>query len=379
MTSAEPPSHLRRVLRLSLLSVLVALSSLLCGCQLGAYDVKVEYECSSFNTTYKACMKWKQTGELSPSTQCLPGHALLQSRAGLKRLDEIQLGDEVLGFNHATGLPEYSKVRAWLHRHPKGSVEMLDIKTEAGTLTASSYHSVAVLNGKGVDYAFTRDIRSGDRIAALNGSAEVLRSDPSRSLGFYAPLTQTSNFYVTVGTSELQLLVHSFAHLRDPRKYDVALHAILDVVEFFSPSIHTVSDMANAYAHPVVRFLAWATGLPLDPASPITWSDGNSKGPPTQSSGNVCVADSDSNCAPGLDTPTSMLQVETNVKHQRGSKVDGHLAVEGAAHGNAQDRVKHGEENKDPFIAIGASEQNSDTEFVKILQVTLGTPPFILK
>lgn len=230
----------------------------------GCYQTTVglQYVCVKVDPDIKQCTAWNQTGALHPYVAaCLPGDALLVTREGPRRMSDLRLGEEVLGYNHERGQPEFSAIRAWLHRSVGREVSMVDIHTESGVLTASPWHSVAVQHE---GYAFAGDLQQGQHIIALNGSALINQVSATHTQDFYSPLTLTSNFYVNVGQSGASLLVHSFAHLQNPQQYDYAFHLILTVAELFVPSVHSLDYREKHYVHPVAHFLSWLFGFPLD-------------------------------------------------------------------------------------------------------------------
>merc|ERR1712228_494152 len=180
-------------------------------------------------------------------------------------MSDVSLGDELLGFNHATGQTEFSAVRAWLHRDLDAEVLMTNIRTDVGNLVATPMHSLA--SGKGDAYTFARDFLTGDTLITPGGSAVVRDISLTHGQGLYAPLTMTSNYFVGDGTPESSFLAHNFAHLATPQRYDSAIHGLLSVVELFKPSIHAVGHSERSYVHPVMRVLARVAGIQVGGAT----------------------------------------------------------------------------------------------------------------
>eukprot|EP00747_Dinoflagellata_sp_TGD_P144221 gnl/TRDRNA2_/TRDRNA2_176466_c4_seq13.p1 gnl/TRDRNA2_/TRDRNA2_176466_c4~~gnl/TRDRNA2_/TRDRNA2_176466_c4_seq13.p1 ORF type:complete len:1155 (-),score=113.28 gnl/TRDRNA2_/TRDRNA2_176466_c4_seq13:67-3531(-) len=179
---------------------------------------------------------------------CFPGNAKVLSRSGPKDMAHVRLGDEILGFNAATGKDEFTKVDAWLHRVTNVQATFTKLRTGAGDILASPGHNLAV--GHPDRYMFANDIPVGATLITTNGTASVTSSSWEDGEGFYAPWTATSNFYI--GVDQDFFLVHSLANINS--RFEILLGAVFKVVQLFVPSLHhfdetTVTD----YLHPVAR------------------------------------------------------------------------------------------------------------------------------
>eukprot|EP00747_Dinoflagellata_sp_TGD_P122395 gnl/TRDRNA2_/TRDRNA2_173617_c0_seq1.p1 gnl/TRDRNA2_/TRDRNA2_173617_c0~~gnl/TRDRNA2_/TRDRNA2_173617_c0_seq1.p1 ORF type:complete len:608 (+),score=46.18 gnl/TRDRNA2_/TRDRNA2_173617_c0_seq1:203-1825(+) len=192
---------------------------------------------------------------------CFPHDAKVIARSGPKTMDEVRIGDELLGFDHETATVGFSKVRAWLHRSSGTRTPVTKIVTDKGQVTSSPTHNFAVETPD--TYAFAQDIVVGNKLVTPKGSAIVRSiSNDETGEGLYAPLTWTSNYYVSTDDGSESILAHGFAELPKPQMMEKPLHAILSVVEFFYPSIHDVDDNAeSSYTHPFARLLAWVAGI----------------------------------------------------------------------------------------------------------------------
>lgn len=208
------------------------------------------------------CDQWAQEGGIQQPT-CFPAQATVMTRTGPKTMSELAKGEDILGFDHATGRAVFSSVRAWLHRDPMAEVRMAAVKSDSGTVIASSRHSLAVQAGN--SYKFAADLEPGkDNLVGPNGSAVAVRQvSKTITYGLYAPLTGTSNFFVGGPGETPGVLAHSFAQLKQPRRYEGVFQRFLTVAEFFWPSISNVDHSSrHAYIHPVAKLWMWVAGIP---------------------------------------------------------------------------------------------------------------------
>lgn len=181
------------------------------------------------------------------------------SRSGLKRIDEVRLGDEILGFNYATDKVEFTRVRAWLHRTTESLETMTRLDTDVGHIVASARHSLA----SGNKMFFTDKFRAGDALVTPNGSILVRKISQENGHGNYAPLTWTSNFFVAAEGSKSSFLADCFAHVPSPERFHHVFHLLLSAVEFVWPAVHSIDDSGKTdYLHPVCQRLM-PFGLPF--------------------------------------------------------------------------------------------------------------------
>jgi hypothetical protein len=167
-------------------------------------------------------------------------------------MSKLSLGDEILGFDHGSGRSVFSPLRAWLHRVPEEEMLMTKIEADDVSFVASSKHLMAVKGG--AEYEFAGYLKPHQDVLMMgNGSGTTVRKvTDAIGRGLYAPLTGTSNFYVEGDGGHHRVLAHSFAHVRNPRKYETIFHKLLDVGEFIWPSLSHVDDTSlEAYIHPL--------------------------------------------------------------------------------------------------------------------------------
>eukprot|EP00747_Dinoflagellata_sp_TGD_P096742 gnl/TRDRNA2_/TRDRNA2_166931_c1_seq1.p1 gnl/TRDRNA2_/TRDRNA2_166931_c1~~gnl/TRDRNA2_/TRDRNA2_166931_c1_seq1.p1 ORF type:complete len:701 (+),score=68.77 gnl/TRDRNA2_/TRDRNA2_166931_c1_seq1:112-2214(+) len=192
----------------------------------------------------------EQAGPESPGDVCFPGNAKVISRAGIKEMSQVNIGDELLGFNQGTGKDEFTKVRAWLHRSAHKEATFTKLHTREGAVIVSPGHNMAV--GRHDTFAFAQDISSGSALVTSNGTVPVTRSSSENGIGFYAPWTTTANFYVGSGEGQGFFLAHSLANV--PSRLGKVATALFDVLEIVWPSIHDLHEGEDTdYLHPVAR------------------------------------------------------------------------------------------------------------------------------
>jgi len=255
------------------MAAIAIIATVLSGCQ--TYQVKMSYQCITPPVAPNTmCMQWEQIGGVETPSTCFPGRATVTTRNGPKSMAELKIGDEILGLDESTLKEEFTRVRAWLHRDVEASSEMVAMTGFEGTLTASPHHLMGSaafpvhLMGISwapsvitVNYNFVSEL-PGLFVSELPGSKllthdhqgmQVISLSPTVGHGLYAPLTATSNFFVGSPELNTSVLASSFAEVRHPERYAYALQRIMDVAEYFDPSIHEVHS--SSYLHPVARVL----------------------------------------------------------------------------------------------------------------------------
>mmetsp|Transcript_81405 Transcript_81405/g.141312 ORF Transcript_81405/g.141312 Transcript_81405/m.141312 type:complete len:281 (-) Transcript_81405:50-892(-) len=254
-----------KILRCAFLCAGLALVAItLMGCQ--AYEVKMTYKCNKFQTN--TCMEWIQEGAVQqPTSACFPREAMVTTRAGPKAMSELSIGEEILGFDHATGKPVFTAVRAFLHRDVHAKTAMTLVRTASGTITASPQHLLAV-DGAAA-YVFAAELKPGNILVAADGRKTVVKGvSETAAHGLYAPLTWTSNYFVggpSASEADKYILAHSYAEFHNPRRYEAMFNAMLSVAEFLSPSVHDVNSADEVHIDPVAKFLMRLFGFAPPP------------------------------------------------------------------------------------------------------------------
>jgi len=247
-------SLFKKVIGAALLS---AIATVLTGCY--TYEVKMSYKCTQPPVAPNTqCMAWEQVGGVQTPTTCFPGSATVTTRNGPKAMSQLKIGEEILGFDHASGKAVFSEVRAWLHREVNIETEMSAVHTKDGVLIVSPRHNLAI-NG-GSEYEFAGELQVGATLLSDDGKRVTVTS-PGHGItgeGLYAPLTWSSNFFVSGPELKTSILAHSFAELRHPLWFDGVLHKFLSALELFTRDLNVLTD-EDAYIHPVARFFGYGT------------------------------------------------------------------------------------------------------------------------
>lgn len=229
-------------------------------------DIDFVYTCASTDEL-EVCDKWKITGEARSTeaesdVSCFPGDAKVVTRSGSKRIDNIRLGDEVLGLDVATGNVEFTQVRAWLHRKSDSTLQLTSIHTSAGRIAASHWHTIAFGSHRH-EMAFARDFHVGDTLLTPTGSILVHNITQEKGHGLYAPLTWTSNLFVAAEDSQSFFLADCFGHVPTPWRFHALFHALLSATEWFWPAVHSINDSGKTdYLHPVCSWAISLFGVP---------------------------------------------------------------------------------------------------------------------
>jgi hypothetical protein len=261
--------------------VLMCMSLTLNGCvetfhEHEPYDlnVRMSYKCVFLMHVSGGltCAEWIQEGGIL-APYCFPANATVSTRSGTKTMSELNLGEDILGLDDETGVPVFSPVRAWLHRDSGIEVNMASVRSGSGTLVVSSRHSIAVRDEDVCElaacniYKFAGELEPGrDSLVMKDGFANVLEVSHTLATGLFAPLTKTSNFFVGGPGEEPWALAHSFAQLKQPRRYEAAFHRLLDVAEFIWPPMNDFEN--EGYVHPIARMLMRIAGIPITQEMP---------------------------------------------------------------------------------------------------------------
>lgn len=72
-------------------------------CQSQSVNYTIELNITCLQPTVSGCSKWQSTGVLQPQTvACFPGETVILTTNGRKRMEDLQVGDEVYAFNPKT-------------------------------------------------------------------------------------------------------------------------------------------------------------------------------------------------------------------------------------------------------------------------------------
>ncbi|MES9854782.1 MAG: RHS repeat-associated core domain-containing protein [Candidatus Thiodiazotropha sp. L084R] len=144
----------------------------------------------------------RKSGCLSNS---FAANTLVSTKAGFKRIDEIEIGDVVLSFNEATGKNEYQSVLAVISSDKR--TEIVTIELESGSFIEATPEHLIFADGRWVQ---ARELLEGMVLKGADGeSARISKVDRAvRSETVYdLTVEKNHNFYIT----EEQILVHNIS------------------------------------------------------------------------------------------------------------------------------------------------------------------------
>ena len=131
----------------------------------------------------------------------------MMSDGSKKRLTDLNIGDEVLSVNSATGELEFSPVILFLDRDPRETRQFYTLKTEKGhSLTLTPSHLIYSHFAENADIAefeavYAKDVQEGDFVLVSTSKGDLERArvtqvDLRVLTGVYAPLTSAGNLVV---------------------------------------------------------------------------------------------------------------------------------------------------------------------------------------
>ena len=102
-----------------------------------------------------------------------------------------------------------------------------------------------------LSWRFAEEIKEGEKLYELGVPTKV---EKVRAEGRYAPKTSTYNYFVYLeGDSSKRILAHSWAHIRNPEKYQSIVEKIESTWQALYPSkelIHPSYKMLEKYFGP---------------------------------------------------------------------------------------------------------------------------------
>jgi hypothetical protein len=130
---------------------------------------------------------------------CFAGGTPVHTDAGLRPIESIHIGDQILTADPRTGGLHYRPVVVAVRNQP---AELLNIKLPNEEVRATGIHRFWKA---GQGWVMSRDLRPGDRLRAVDGVVEIVRVDRDRTEPVYnLQLMETHSFFV----GERGVLVH---------------------------------------------------------------------------------------------------------------------------------------------------------------------------
>ncbi|PIO77155.1 hint module [Teladorsagia circumcincta] len=130
---------------------------------------------------------------------CFTGDTMVETPAGLKRMDLLKIGDLVLTAELNSTV--FTPVTSFLHRLPDTVASFIRLQTDDGELKLTPQHFIYKVNCNDIDYnvdmIYAEDLKAGDCLYKTRFSAlhkVVIRSVSTvRERGVYAPMTSSGD------------------------------------------------------------------------------------------------------------------------------------------------------------------------------------------
>ena len=182
---------------------------------------------------------------------------------GAKLISDLKVGDEILAYDKEKGKNHFSKVIAWLHRDTVGNLEFEEIHTQENyTFSASETHNIGFIKDGKLDFKFTEDLSSGDKLMGFGKNLTVSTADDVRiRKGLYSPMTELKNFYIfpqDVAEGQLKstpmILVHCLSQIDGPLNHENWVGKGLHLMGWFGINDHE-NQLHENYVHPISHIL----------------------------------------------------------------------------------------------------------------------------
>jgi hypothetical protein len=205
--------------------------------------------------------------------QCFSGDAQVQTLArGIVRMDELQVGDEVLTVSEtATGGYEsaYSPVRWFIHRLPEVTTAFVNVVTTTKSLSMTPDHLVPVIACDAVANFLPSAIMAHSRPARLATAGECLltvvdgqvvaeeitKVERESREGIYAPVTTQGNLVVN------NVLASCYSGSFESHRIQHAMFRLVDMVSGFASHLASPLQSADGDIPSLLRFLLQASNV----------------------------------------------------------------------------------------------------------------------
>ena len=127
-------------------------------------------QCLEINST--SCSKWNSNIKVTYfdyGYQCFPENAYVLSNQGPKPMNELEIGDRILGYDFENNQQEYAEVSAWLHRDTETLAEFTQVvSNNSWTFTASAGHNIAYNKNGTIGFKYADQLAEGDELITLS-------------------------------------------------------------------------------------------------------------------------------------------------------------------------------------------------------------------
>ncbi|OXA40243.1 desert hedgehog protein B [Folsomia candida] len=129
---------------------------------------------------------------------CFSGDVLVTTKScGVKRMDQLIRGEEILTLSKSGGVPKYTQFYTWIHREVDRETEFVVIKTSPGKILKITGDHLLFGEERAAKRAGM--VKIGDKICTISSDttlAEEVVVDVSTEMltGVYAPFTMSGDF-----------------------------------------------------------------------------------------------------------------------------------------------------------------------------------------
>lgn len=178
------------------------------------------HTCTCGNWNNSVCAQWKCAGSFALNeAKCFPEDAtvLVNFETGATKLmKDLQIGDQLIGWDFSTNQPVVDSVYAFIHRFVDTQANMIEFALtgadSSSKLVASPEHLLFACDGTAV---LSEDLKEGDSVKTTDGCQTVQSAVKVQRRGMYAPATHTGTLIVNgvVASNYAVVDCHTWAHL----------------------------------------------------------------------------------------------------------------------------------------------------------------------
>eukprot|EP00184_Porphyridium_aerugineum_P004156 CAMPEP_0184695844 /NCGR_PEP_ID=MMETSP0313-20130426/3347_1 /TAXON_ID=2792 /ORGANISM="Porphyridium aerugineum, Strain SAG 1380-2" /LENGTH=400 /DNA_ID=CAMNT_0027154371 /DNA_START=62 /DNA_END=1264 /DNA_ORIENTATION=+ len=135
-----------------------------------------------------------------PGEDCFPSASMVETSAGMKRMDDLEIGDSVVvgrkQLSDRSWVNDMSEIFFFTHRDKVHSAEYIQLSTKEPNLLLAISKNHLLYRADGQRVA-ARDVKVGDFLQMANGAtAQVAKVAISRQMGLFAPHTLDGDMIV---------------------------------------------------------------------------------------------------------------------------------------------------------------------------------------
>jgi hypothetical protein len=228
----------------------------------GAYDYSMKSTCTTQDSGM--CTEWSHSGTIKQNTgSCFPENTYVITSEGITQMKDLYVGSDLLGYNTYTELTEFSEMPTWFHYDRNVQIPYINVLTKDGSITSSSMHNIAFTNdGDSNDfYKYTSELSENDNLIGFTfdqnnledqnvRECDIIKTETVNQVGMYAPYTKLHNYFVSDDRKNFYL-AHSFAHVKNPAKYEYAVSTVFNTLLRF----YNVDETQDVYLNPIAKSL----------------------------------------------------------------------------------------------------------------------------